>query len=135
MFRSHQVPLARVREDPARLAALDAWLRSYEPERFDGDGASAQSSRRSPNGDRRMEAEPHANGGLLLRALGGSDFRTYAVDVPSPAASTSEATRVLGTFLRDIVAVNSERFRIMGPDETASNRLGASSSSRQGLGR
>jgi xylulose-5-phosphate/fructose-6-phosphate phosphoketolase len=126
-FRSHQVPLARVREDPAHLAALDAWLRSYEPEAlFDGDGAfRSELAALAPNGDRRMGANPHANGGLLLRALEVPDFRTYAVDVPSPATSTSEATRVLGTFLRDIMAVNSERFRIMGPDETASNRLGA----------
>ena len=126
-FRSHQVPLARVREDPAHLAALETWLRSYEPEAlFDADGAfRSELAALAPNGDRRMGANPHANGGLMLRALEIPDFRTYAVDVPSPATSTSEATRVLGTFLRDIMAVNSESFRIMGPDETASNRLGA----------
>ncbi len=126
-FRSHQVPLARMREDPEHLAALESWMRSYHPdELFDAEGAlRSELAALAPEGERRMGANPHANGGLLLRALEIPDFRSYGVDVPSPATETSEATRVLGGFLRDIVRLNPDRFRIMGPDETASNRLGA----------
>ncbi len=126
-FRSHQVPLADLRAKPEHLAQLEQWLRSYRPqELFDESGALLpELAALAPEGDRRMGANPHANGGLLLRALELPDFRDYAVEVPSPAASTSEATRVLGGFLRDVIARNPERFRIMGPDETASNRLGA----------
>ena len=79
----------------------------------------------APSGDRRMSANPHANGGLLLRDLDLPDFRDYAVPVAQPAATTHEATRVLGTFLRDVITRNPDRFRLMGPDETASNRLSA----------
>jgi xylulose-5-phosphate/fructose-6-phosphate phosphoketolase len=124
-FRSHQVPLANVRNDPAHLAQLEAWLRSYRPdELFDAGGAlNAALAALAPEGERRMGANPHANGGLLLRALELPDFRAYAVDVPAPARKTSEATRVLGGWLRDVVKANPDRFRIMGPDETASNRL------------
>jgi xylulose-5-phosphate/fructose-6-phosphate phosphoketolase len=124
-FRSHQVPLARVREDPVHLAALETWLRSYGPEElFDGDGALRDDlTALPPRGERRMSANPHANGGLLLRDLEMPDFRDYAVDVPSPASTASEATRVLGALLRDVTSANPETFRIMGPDETASNRL------------
>jgi xylulose-5-phosphate/fructose-6-phosphate phosphoketolase len=124
-FRSHQVPLARVREDPEHLAQLEAWLRSYRPEElFDDQGAlRPELSALAPVGERRMSANPHANGGLLLRDLELPDFRDYAVDVPTPAVTSSEATRVLGTLLRDVISANPETFRIMGPDETASNRL------------
>ena len=125
-FRSHQVPLARVREDPAHLAQLEEWLRSYRPEElFDERGAlRPELANLPPRRERRMSANPHTNGGLLLRDLELPDFRRYAVDVPSPATVTSEATRVLGGFLRDVITANPETFRIMGPDETASNRLG-----------
>ncbi len=124
-FRSHQVPLARVREEPAHLTALEAWLRSYRPEElFDDDGAlRAELAALPPRGARRMSANPHANGGLLLRDLEMPDFRAYAVPVAAPATTTSEATRVLGALLRDVISANPESFRIMGPDETASNRL------------
>jgi len=124
-FRSHQVPLARVREDPEHFAQLEAWLRSYRPEElFDDQGAlRAELSALAPAGERRMSANPHANGGVLLRDLELPDFRGYAVDVPAPAVTTSEATRVLGAWLRDVISANPETFRIMGPDETASNRL------------
>jgi len=126
-WRSHQVPLARVREDPEQLAALEAWMRSYRPqELFDERGELiGELAVLAPSGRRRMSANPHANGGLLLRDLELPDFRDYAVEVPAPATKTSEATRVLGTFLRDVMSANMDRFRIMGPDETASNRLGA----------
>ena len=124
-FRSHQVPLARVREDPTHLAALEAWLRSYRPEELFDDAGTLRSdlAELPPRGSRRMSANPHANGGLLLRDLEMPDFRDYAVKVSSPATTTSEATRVLGSLLRDVVSANPESFRIMGPDETASNRL------------
>ncbi len=124
-FRSHQVPLSAVRDNPAHLAQLESWLRSYEPEQlFDAGGAlRPELAALAPSGDRRMGANPHTNGGLLLRALELPDFRRYAVEVPSPAATLSEATRVLGGFLRDVISANPDRFRIMGPDETASNRL------------
>jgi xylulose-5-phosphate/fructose-6-phosphate phosphoketolase len=126
-FRSHQVPLANLRERPDHLAALESWLRSYRPEElFDEQGALLpELAALAPEGERRMGANPHANGGLLLRDLDLPDFRDYAVEVEAPAASSSEATRVLGGFLRDVVARNRERFRIVGPDETESNRLGA----------
>src|SRR6185437_8161947 len=126
-WRSHQVPLAAVRENPEHLRRLEEWMRSYRPEElFDQDGAPiADLARLAPAGERRMNATPHANGGLLLRDLDLPDFRDYAVDVPAPAAATSEATRVLGGFLRDVIARNPETFRLFGPDETESNRLGA----------
>ncbi len=124
-FRSHQVPLANVRESPDHLAQLESWLRSYRPEElFDTEGALiGELAALAPSGERRMGANPHANGGLLLRALELPDFREYAVDVPAPAIHTNEATKVLGVWLRDVVRLNEDRFRIMGPDETASNRL------------
>jgi xylulose-5-phosphate/fructose-6-phosphate phosphoketolase len=124
-FRSHQVPLAHVRENPEHLAQLESWLRSYRPaELFDEHGAlRPELAGLAPKGERRMSANPHANGGLLLRDLELPDFRGYAVAVPAPAMTTSEATRVLGSYLREVVAANRDRFRIMGPDETASNRL------------
>jgi xylulose-5-phosphate/fructose-6-phosphate phosphoketolase len=126
-WRSHQVPLAGVRENPEHLRQLEEWMRSYRPEElFDEDGAPiADLARLAPAGERRMSAIPHSNGGLLLRDLDLPDFREYAVDVPAPAETTSEATRVLGGFLRDVIARNPETFRLFGPDETESNRLGA----------
>ncbi len=126
-WRSHQVPLAEVRTNPQHLAQLEEWMRSYRPEElFDGDGALVpELAGLAPRGERRMGANPHANGGLLLRALEIPDFRSYAVEVRQPAVSTSEATRVLGQFLRDVITANPDSFRIMGPDETASNRLSA----------
>jgi xylulose-5-phosphate/fructose-6-phosphate phosphoketolase len=126
-FRSHQVPLAELRTKPEHLAQLEQWMRSYRPaELFDEQGAlRAELAALAPSGERRMGANPHANGGLLLRDLELPDFRSYAVEVPSPATQTSEATRVLGAFLRDVITANPQTFRLMGPDETASNRLGA----------
>jgi xylulose-5-phosphate/fructose-6-phosphate phosphoketolase len=126
-WRAHQVPLAEVRTNPEHLAQLEAWMRSYRPEElFDESGAPRpEVTALAPEGELRMSANPHANGGLLLRALELPDFRGYAVEVPSPATTTSEATRVLGTWLRDVIAANPDRFRLMGPDETASNRLSA----------
>ncbi|MCO5973478.1 phosphoketolase family protein [Actinoallomurus soli] len=126
-WRAHQVPLGRVREDPEHLAALEAWLRSYRPdELFDEDGRPVpELLALPPEGERRMSANPHANGGLLLRDLNLRDFREYAVPVDKPGTGYSEATRVLGGFLRDVIADNADNFRITGPDETASNRLSA----------
>ena len=126
-FRSHQVPLSNLAKNPEHLAQLDSWLRSYRPEElFDEHGALLEElAALAPAGERRMGANPHANGGALLRPLNLPDFRDYAVKVPAPTASTSEATRVLGAFLRDVIRENDRRFRIFGPDETASNRLDA----------
>jgi xylulose-5-phosphate/fructose-6-phosphate phosphoketolase len=125
-WRSHQVPVADVRGNPEHLRILEEWMRSYRPaELFDGDGRLVEElAELPPRGDRRMSANPHTNGGLLLRDLSLPDFRNYAVEVPRPATSFSEATRVLGGFLRDVIARNPETFRLFGPDETASNRLG-----------
>ena len=126
-FRSHQVPLAETRTNPEHLAQLEEWMHSYKPEElFTAEGALIDELRAlPPEGDRRMSANPIANGGVLLRDLDLPDFRDYAVEVAAPAATLSEATRVLGGFLRDIVTENRDRFRVFGPDETASNRLGA----------
>ncbi len=126
-FRSHQVPLADLAGKPEHLAQLEAWLRSFRPEELFDERGALQSSLAAlaPSGERRMSANPHANGGLLLRDLELPDFRDYAVAVPSPAATSSEATRVLGTFLRDVIVRNPGNFRLFGPDETASNRLSA----------
>jgi len=125
-FRSHQVPFADVRDNPSHLALLDDWLRSYRAdELFDEHGALLpELAALPPRGNRRLSANPVANGGLLLRDLALPDFRDYAVDVPAPATTTAEATKVLGAFLRDIIRGNPTTFRIFGPDETASNRLG-----------
>ena len=126
-FRAHQVPLPEPRSDPEDLALLEAWLRSYEPEQlFDQAGAvRPEILACAPAGDLRMSASPHANGGLLLRDLDLPDPRRYAVAVQEPGSSRSEATRVLGGYLRDVLAANGDRFRVMGPDETESNRLSA----------
>jgi xylulose-5-phosphate/fructose-6-phosphate phosphoketolase len=126
-WRSHQVPLADVREKPEHLAMLEAWLRSYRPEElFDADGRLvSELADFAPTGARRMSANPHANGGELLRDLTLPDFRSYAVDVASPATTFGEATRVLGDFLADVIRDNPSNFRLFGPDETDSNRLSA----------
>ncbi len=126
-FRAHQVPLAQTRTNDTHRAMLEQWMRSYRPEElFDQDGRLiAELKALAPCGQRRMSANPHANGGLLLRALAMPDFRAYAVPVTHPATELSEATRVLGAFLRDIITSNPDRFRLMGPDETVSNRLTA----------
>jgi xylulose-5-phosphate/fructose-6-phosphate phosphoketolase len=124
-WRSHQVPVAGVREDKQHLRELERWLRSYGPEElFDEQGRfRPELARLAPEGARRMSANPHANGGELLRDLVLPDFRDYAVRVDAPATTFSEATRVLGGFLRDVIDRNRESFRLFGPDETASNRL------------
>jgi xylulose-5-phosphate/fructose-6-phosphate phosphoketolase len=128
-WRAHQVPLAEVRTHPDQLAALEAWLRSYRPdELFDGDGRPLPLVvDNAPAGIRRMGSNPHANGGLLRRDLDLPDFRTHAVAVERPGAALASPTGVLGRYLRDIVEANSahRNFRIFGPDETESNRLGA----------
>jgi xylulose-5-phosphate/fructose-6-phosphate phosphoketolase len=128
-WRSHQVPLAGLHENPAHLRRLEEWLSSYKPgELFDEHGAlRADLAALAPAGERRMGANPHANGGLLLRDLDMPDFRDYAVDVKAHGTTESEACRVLGGFLRDVMARNEAHrdFRLVGPDETASNRLGA----------
>jgi xylulose-5-phosphate/fructose-6-phosphate phosphoketolase len=126
-YRSHQVPLAELKSNPEHLAQLEEWLRSYRPEElFDENGAvRGELAELAPSGARRMGANPHANGGLLLRDLDLPDFRDYAVDVAVPGVASSEATRVLGAFLRDVMRRNGSNFRVMGPDETASNRLAA----------
>jgi xylulose-5-phosphate/fructose-6-phosphate phosphoketolase len=126
-FRSHQVPLAQLSERADHLQALEDWFRSYRPEElFDENGTLIpELAALAPDGERRMGANPHANGGLLLRDLDLPDFRDYAVDLAAPARTTSEATRVLGAFMRDAMHRNDDRLLIVGPDETESNRLGA----------
>ena len=124
-WRSHQVPIPDV-QSPVHLRALEDWLRSYRPqELFDEKGRLVpELAELAPRGERRMSANPHANGGSRLRDLVLPDFRAYAVEVPQPAATTSEATRVLGRWLADVVRANPNTFRLFGPDETLSNRLG-----------
>ena len=128
-WRSHQVPLAEVATNEGHRRQLEQWLRSYRPETlFDESGhLMPPLAALAPKGVRRMGANPHANGGVLLRDLKMPDFREFAVAVPEPATVVAEATRVLGAFLRDVMRLNEERrnFRVFGPDETASNRLGA----------
>jgi xylulose-5-phosphate/fructose-6-phosphate phosphoketolase len=126
-YRAHQVPVSNAREDDAHRAILEAWLRSYRPdELFDERGRLVpELGALPPAGRRRMSANPHANGGLLLRDLDLPPFRDYAVPVDQPGTTTAEPTRVLGRFLRDTMKANMETFRVMGPDETASNRLDA----------
>jgi xylulose-5-phosphate/fructose-6-phosphate phosphoketolase len=126
-WRAHQVPLAETRTNAGHRDQLEAWMRSYRPqELFDATGRLVpQLQALAPQGARRMSANPHANGGRLLRDLVMPDFRQYAVPFEQPGVESSEATRVLGTFLRDVIAGNPDRFRLMGPDETVSNRLSA----------
>jgi xylulose-5-phosphate/fructose-6-phosphate phosphoketolase len=126
-WRAHQVPIDRARDNPEHRRLLEQWMRSYRPQelfsatgRLDPDIAAL-----APTGNRRMGANPHANGGLLKRELRLPDFRAYAVDVEKAGATQAEATRILGSYLRDVVRLNAEtrNFRLMGPDETSSNRL------------
>jgi xylulose-5-phosphate/fructose-6-phosphate phosphoketolase len=126
-WRSHQVPMGEVRTNQKNREILEIWMRSYRPEElFDERGALIpELAALPPRGTRRMSANPVTNGGELLRELRLPDFRDYAVEVPTPGTTTSEPTRVLGTYLRDVVDMNRTNFRMFGPDETASNRLGA----------
>jgi xylulose-5-phosphate/fructose-6-phosphate phosphoketolase len=128
-FRAHQVPLAEVRSNPDHLRMLEQWMKSYHPEElFDAEGRlRADIAALAPKGDRRMGANPHANGGVLLKDLVLPDFRDYAAEVPEPGKVETESTRITGGFLRDVMRLNqaTRNFRVMGPDETASNRLGA----------
>ena len=124
-WRSHQVPISGVRGNPAHMKILEDWLRSYKPEElFDKNGRLvAELKALAPEGTRRMSANPHANGGLLRKALRLPDFRNYAVKVDKPGQVMAENTRPLGKFLRDIVRQNPNNFRVLCPDENASNRL------------
>jgi len=128
-FRSHQVPITDPATNPQHLALLESWLRSYRPEElFDAHGRLRyQLAALAPEGERRMGANPHANGGVLLRDLRLPDYREYAADVPAPGVQGVGDTRVLGPFLRDVIMLNRDarNFRIFGPDETLSNGLGA----------
>ena len=126
-WRSHQVPISDVRENPEALKLLETWLKSYRPEElFDADGRLIAELRElAPKGARRMSANPHANGGVLRRDLKLPDFRRYAVQVPQGGAVRHENTKPLGEFLRDVMRENMSTFRVFGPDETASNRLQA----------
>jgi xylulose-5-phosphate/fructose-6-phosphate phosphoketolase len=128
-WRSHQVPFADLAANPVRLQLLEQWLKGYRPEELFGEhGALVPDIQAlTPRGPRRMGANPHANGGLLLKDLRLPDFRDYAVALPRPGAAEAEATRVMGVFLRDVMQRNRDarNFRVVGPDETASNRLGA----------
>lgn len=128
-WRSHQVPFTDFATNPTRINILEDWMKSYRPnELFNDEGKlKAELADLAPQGNRRMGANPHANGGILLRDLRMPDFREYAVSIPKPGQINTEATRILGCFLRDIMKLNMEshNFRIMGPDETASNRLDA----------
>jgi xylulose-5-phosphate/fructose-6-phosphate phosphoketolase len=128
-WRSHQVPLADLGANPDRIRQLEEWMKSYRQEElFDAGGRlKPELAALAPVGSQRMGSNPHANGGLLLKDLAMPDFRDYKVDVPKPGTVTSEATRVLGRMLRDVMRMNesSRNFRVFGPDETASNRLDA----------
>ena len=123
------MPLSEPTEHPEHLKLLEDWMRSYRPEElFDEDGRlMPELAELAPEGERRMGANPHANGGILLRDLRLPDFRDYAIEVPGPGDVENEDTRTLGKFLRDVIKLNADRrnFRIFGPDETASNRLTA----------
>lgn len=128
-FRAHQVPLSGIAENPDHLRRLEEWMRSYQPALlFNAEGGLVpELARLAPEGERRMGANPHANGGLLLKDLVLPRFVDYAVAVPAPGAVEAEATRVLGRYLRDVMKLNMEErnFRVFGPDETSSNRLDA----------
>ncbi len=126
-WRSHQVPFTQARENPEHRAVLEAWMRSYRPEElFDDAGAPIEAiATLHPDRGRRMSANPHSNGGGLLRDLRMPDFRDHAVPVPTPGAVTGESTRVLGGLLRDVMLANMDNFRVFAPDENNSNRLDA----------
>lgn len=128
-WRSHQVPITDMATHPDHVKLLETWMKSYKPEElFEEKGKLIpELAELAPKGNRRMGANPHANGGILLKNLKMPDFRDYAVDVTKPGKVSAEATRVLGRFLRDVMKLNMDQrnFRVMGPDETASNRLNA----------
>jgi xylulose-5-phosphate/fructose-6-phosphate phosphoketolase len=126
-FRAHQVPLANVRENPEHLKLLEAWMKSYQPEKlFDREGGFINElAELAPSGGRRMGANPHVNGGRVLIALDLPDFRDYVLEVPGPGEVLAEAPRKLGEFLRDVIKLNPKNFRLFSPDETNSNRLNA----------
>jgi xylulose-5-phosphate/fructose-6-phosphate phosphoketolase len=128
-WRSHQVPFGDMAANKEHVRLLEDWMKSYKPdELFDHNGElKPELAELAPKGNRRMGANPHANGGVLLKDLRMPDFREYAVDVPKPGVVSAEATRLLGRFLRDVMKLNEEQrnFRVFGPDETASNRLDA----------
>ena len=126
-FRAHQVPLANVRENPEHRKLLEAWMKSYQPDKlFDAEGRLvSELASLAPTGEHRMGANPHVNGGRLLTALDLPDFTNYALNVPGPGQVVAEAPRKLGEFLRDIIKTNSRNFRFFCPDETNSNRLNA----------
>ena len=128
-FRSHQVPLAGLASNPQHLLMLEEWMRSYRPEELFDEGGRLRPelAELAPTGARRMGANPHANGGLLLKDLALPDFRDYAVEVRSPGETDGEATRAIGNFLRDVTSLNADarNFRLVSPDETVSNRLDA----------
>ena len=126
-WRAHQVPLSELATKPGHLKILERWMKSYKPEElFDRKGTLLpELAELAPKGERRMGANPHANGGLLLHDLKMPDFRDYALSVPQPGAVVAESTRIMGAFIRDVMKLNweSRNFRVVGPDETASNRL------------
>ncbi len=128
-WRSHQVPLSEMASEPHHVGILEEWMNSYRPEElFDRNGRLVpELEKMAPEGNHRMGANPHANGGIFLRDLKMPDFRQYALNVPQPGHIKGEATRVMGTFLKDVMKLNMDtrNFRVMGPDETVSNRLGA----------
>jgi xylulose-5-phosphate/fructose-6-phosphate phosphoketolase len=126
-WRSHQVPFSDMANNPENITLLEEWMKSYKPEElFDENGTFRQDlAELAPEGERRMGANPHANGGILLKELKMPDFRDYAVDVSNPGTNYAQATRISGEFLRDVMKMNPQTFRVMGPDETASNRLSA----------
>jgi len=125
-WRAHQVPIPNV-TTPDHLRMLEAWMQSYRPqELFDAVGRPLPAIiEQAPTGDRRMGMNPHANGGELLKPLRLPDYRDYAIAVARPGATPGEATRQMGEYLRDVMKNNMTNFRVMGPDETASNRFGA----------
>lgn len=124
-WRSHQVPMAEMASHPGHIKLLEDWMKSYKPEElFDQNGTIVpELAELAPKGDRRMGANPHANGGVLLKNLKMPDFQDYAIEVKKPGTTLNEATRVMGNFLEEIIKLNGNNFRLMGPDETASNRL------------
>ncbi|KEX95491.1 phosphoketolase, partial [Brucella ceti B1/94] len=128
-WRAHQVPVANCRENDAHRKILEDWMKSYDPsDLFDEKGALKPELRAlAPKGEARIGANPHANGGLLRKELHMPDFRQYAVNVTEPGAIEAQSTKILGDFLRDVMKLNEteKNFRIFGPDETASNRLGS----------
>jgi xylulose-5-phosphate/fructose-6-phosphate phosphoketolase len=126
-FRAHQVPLLVNAQFPEHVQQLEAWMKSYRPEElFDGNGRLiAEIAELAPAGNRRMSANPHTNGGSLLRDLRMPDFRVHAVRLTSPGSGDAQDTLVLGNFLRDVISLNQHNFRVFGPDETLSNFLGA----------